>query len=116
MRKFAAVTITVMILALGLPASARAEGKSSEKSYWHNWGYDMKRGFKNIITSPLEIPMTIQDYHERSGPPVIRHLGGLGDGVMQMFTRAGSGIWDWIWAAWIPGAQEGYPPDPETLF
>ncbi len=32
-----------------------------------------------------------------------------------MITRTGSGIWDHVIAA-IPGAQEGYPVEPELLY
>ncbi|MBI3313188.1 MAG: hypothetical protein HYZ83_03010 [Candidatus Omnitrophica bacterium] len=82
--------------------------------YWDNLGKAYKRGFTNILTSPLEIPITIQEYHEKSGRPVIRHLAGLLDGALQTITRLSSGGWD-LFAGWVPGIQEGIPPTPETL-
>ncbi len=116
MKKFFVLIISVALLNISLLPSLYAEGRSSETGYWHNWVYDYKRGFKNLFTSPLEIPITVQEYHEQAGPPVLRHLAGFGDGFFQFLTRGVSGAWDLVFAAWVPGAQEGLPPAPEVLF
>ena len=84
-------------------------------SYCQNMKHDLSRGFKNILSSPLEIPITIQEYHESAGYPVIRHTIGFFDGTFRMIKRAGSGLWDFV-VALIPGDQEGLPLNPETLF
>ena len=80
-----------------------------------NMQADFVRGFKNLAGAIFEIPITIQEYHEGSGRPVIRHAAGLIDGLFQGVVRLGSGAWDMV-AALIPGHQEGLPVDPETLF
>ena len=87
----------------------------SGNAFAGEYGKNLWRGFKNIIGSPLEIPITVQEYHEGPGKPVIRHLAGAVDGSMKMVLRAGSGLWDWLFG-WIPNHQEGLPLDPETLF
>jgi putative exosortase-associated protein (TIGR04073 family) len=87
----------------------------AEDSYLHAMRRDLVRGFKNVLTSPLEIPIAIQEYHESAGKPYVRQMAGFFDGTFQMLTRLGSGVWD-IPAAFIPGIQEGLPPTPETLF
>jgi len=102
--------IFLFFMALG-PIFLYAE----EGGYFKNLQHDYKRGMVNILTSPAEIPITIQEYHEGAGRPLIRHLAGAVDGAFRMFTRAASGAWDLVFG-WIPGDQEGFPPDPETLF
>jgi putative exosortase-associated protein (TIGR04073 family) len=110
MRKTRLPVSIVLIFAgqffLSLPAHA---------GYWGNMAHDFGRGIVNIVSSPLEIPITIQKYHESSGYPVVRHVTGLFDGTFRMVKRAGSGLWDFVIAI-IPGDQEGVPPTPETLF
>lgn len=83
--------------------------------YQENMKHDLVRGFKNFFGAPLEIPITIQKYHEGSGRPVIRHVAGLLDGVFRTVVRFGSGAWDFI-AAFLPDHQQGMPVDPEVLF
>ena len=95
-------------------SGSRAAMKSSG-DYKENMKHSLVRGLKNIVGAPLEIPITIQEYHEREGRPVIRHIAGLIDGSFQMLVRFGSGAWDLV-AAFIPEHQEGMPVDPETLF
>ncbi len=92
-----------------------APALAEEPGYWRAIGRNLWRGTKNILSSPAEIPITMQEYHERSGYPVVRQLTGFADGLFQMIERAGSGAWDYL-VALIPGAQEGLPPTPETLF
>ena len=96
-------------MTLFFPAPAHA-------GYFKNWAYDWTRGVKNIVSFPLEIPITIQEYHEGPGYPVVRHLAGLADGLFQGIERLGSGLWDIIPAGIFPGIQEGLPVTPETLF
>lgn len=95
--------------------TAEAGGSATSGDYVENMKRDLLRGVKNVIGSPLEIPITVQEYHEKAGRPVIRHIAGLLDGGFQMATRFGSGAWDFV-AAFIPGHQQGMPVDPETLF
>ena len=95
-----------------LPARPAAAG---EGTYFGNMKRDLGRGLANIVTSPLEIPITVQEYHEKSGRPLIRHTAGFFDGSMQFVERFGSGFWD-LFYAFVPGDQEGLPPTPETLF
>lgn len=84
-------------------------------TYSENLRYDLKRGAKNILSSPLEIMVTIQDYHERAGWPYVRQGLGLVVGVGKMGLRLGSGLVD-LGAAWVPGLQKGLPVQPEVLF
>ena len=101
---------------LGLVLFANGRTALAEQAgYFRTLGRDFKRGFKNIISAPLEIPITIQEYHERAGRPVIRHITGFFDGTVQTVERFGSGLWDWV-AMLVPGEQEGLPVKPETLF
>ena len=112
------MVVLFVILSLGIgavPAFAQETAGGSSDDYWGNMGETLLRGFKNVVSSPAEIPMTIQEYHEGAGKPVIRHIAGLIDGSFQMVVRAGSGMWDFV-AAFLPGHQDGMPVDPETLF
>jgi hypothetical protein len=101
--------LVFLLMAAIFPAPARA-------SYFSDMKRDLIRGIKNVVSHPAEIPITIQEYHESKGYPVARHLTGLADGIFQAVARLGSGAWDLIMAAWIPGAQDGVPVQPETLF
>jgi hypothetical protein len=85
------------------------------KEYCQHMKRDLVRGAKNVLSFPLEIPITMQEYHEGPGWPLARQLAGAGDGLIQATARLGSGVWDFL-AAFIPGAQEGLPLEPETLF
>lgn len=99
----------LLCLTLLFPGSAQA-------GYWKNLGNDWTRGIKNIVSFPFEIPLTIQEHHQGAGYPVVKHLTGLADGIFQGVARLGSGLWDIIPAGVIPGIQEGFPVNPETLF
>lgn len=101
----------VALALMAVPARADQPGGT----YKANMQQTLVRGFKNVISAPLEIPITIQEYHEKAGRPVIRHIAGFVDGAFQMFMRFGSGAWDFV-AAFLPGHQEGMPVEPETLF
>jgi hypothetical protein len=103
------ISLIFMLLLTFLPVMAQA-------SYFSDMQHTLVRGVKNVLGHPLEIPITIQEYHESAGYPGIRHLAGLTDGLFQALARLGSGIWDILPASVIPGIQEGLPVQPETLF
>ena len=109
------VFLTVLIFTLMLTAAKTSIALAQEGTYFGNMKRDFVRGLTNVISSPLEIPITMQEYHERAGRPLIRHTAGFFDGAVQTVERAGSGLWDLL-AMWVPGDQEGLPPTPETLF
>ncbi|HXV27702.1 MAG TPA: hypothetical protein VD913_01920 [bacterium] len=114
MKKRILIGLSLMFMMSYLTAPVFAESRTTD-SFQENMERDFVRGFKNVLGAPLEIPITMQEYHESAGPTGFRHIAGFVDGSFQMITRAGSGIWDFI-AAFLPGFQEGYPVSPETLF
>ena len=73
------------------------------------------RGFKNIVGAPLEIPVTMTQYSRGDGRPVIREIAGFFDGVFRMGAREANGLFDAV-MSFVPGEQDGYPVQPETLF
>ncbi|MBN1687950.1 MAG: hypothetical protein JW893_02520 [Candidatus Omnitrophica bacterium] len=107
MKKILAVLLVLILAASVTPAFAG--------EYQDNMQKDFVRGFKNVIGGWMEVPITIQEYHQGAGRPVIRHISGALDGLFQTVVRTGSGMWDFI-AAFIPDHQQGMPVDPETLF
>ena len=113
MKKIVLLILIAGIVIIATPAFAATA--TSGGDYQSNMQKDLLRGFKNVLGAPLEIPITIQEYHQKAGKPVIRHIAGLIDGTFQGVVRGGSGLWDFI-AAFLPGHQEGMPVDPETLF
>ena len=84
-------------------------------TYTQRLKFDLKRGIKNILTSPLEIAAGFQDYYERAGWPVVRQGMGMIVGAGKLVLRLGSGVAD-LGAAWIPVLQKGLPVKPEVLF
>jgi len=93
-----------------------ATNTRTQPGYFANMANDWRRGITNIVSSPLEIPITVMNYHrEDKNPPVIKHAAGFFDGIIRTVARCGSGIWD-IVVSFIPGDQEGAPVKPETLF
>ena len=100
----------LLILVMAVSATPAFAGE-----YQDNMQRDFVRGIKNMLTGWMEVPITIQEYHEGAGRPVIRHISGLVDGIFQAVVRTGSGGWDML-AGFIPGHQEGMPVKPETLF
>ena len=112
MKKIVSLILIAGIVIIGAPAFA---AETSSGDYQANMQKDLLRGFKNVIGAPLEIPITIQEYHQKAGRPVIRHIAGLIDGIFKGVVRFGSGAWDFV-AAWVPGHQEGMPVNPETRF
>ncbi len=75
----------------------------------------LTRSLKNILGAPLEIPLTIRQYHQGEGRPVIRHTAGFFDGTFRMIAREFSGLTDTV-LVFLPGEQDGIPLSPETLF
>ena len=111
MKKFLGPVVFLIIFTLSMPAYAENEWGT----YFNNMGRDLKRGFINMVSSPLEIPIGIQKAHESAGYPGVRHFEGFLDGSFNTLKRFGSGFWDWV-VAWVPSDQEGVPLKPETLF
>lgn len=94
---------------ISVPCASAAEG------YLNGLKDAYVRGFKNIFGAPIEIPYTIQQYHEERGRPGIRQTAGFIDGSFRMIRRLGAGAWD-LTGGLIPGYQEGIPMEPETFF
>lgn len=76
---------------------------------------DFGRGAKNLLTAPLEIPVAVQEAHERSGWPVVRQTFGIFEGVIKTVNRANAGLWEMV-TGLLPGPQGKIPIQPETLF
>jgi len=105
----------IVFLAMAAFASSTSAAYADSGSYKANMTHDLVRGLKNIVSAPLEIPVSFQEYHEKAGPPVLRQGVGILEGVLKSVGRLGSGIID-LFAAFIPGHQQGLPPHPETFF
>ena len=91
-------------------------GTVESGTYFENMGRNFKRGFTNILSSPLEIPITIKQYHyEKEGAPILRGIVGFLDGTFQMGLRLGSGAYD-VLVAFLPWEQDVAPLEPGTLF
>ena len=97
-----------LILCASRPLDAR------EKTYTEQLRRDVVRSTTNLVSAPAEVLTTVQKYHREPGPRVFREMAGFVDGVFRVITRFGSGAWD-AFAAFIPGMQDGLPPDPEAL-
>ena len=85
-KKIVALMVILSFVACAAPAFA--------SEYTDNMQSAMVRGVKNVLGSPLEIPITIQEYHEGEGRPVVRHIAGAVNGTFQGLVRLGSGMWD----------------------
>lgn len=111
----------IFLTSLTLTAFADSETRfgtsmREEPGYFNNLARNWGRGLTNIVSSPLEIPVTIAQYHkEDPNPPGIKHAAGLTDGVLRVVTRALSGVWDLVVSV-IPGDQDGALMNPPTLF
>lgn len=104
------VLVLLLVLALGSPRLL-----ADQRNYFQNIGYDYVRGFKNMLSAPAEIVLGVRDYPANGEAGWIRGTRGFFDGSFKMINRFMSGAWD-LFAAVIPGYQEGIPPAPETLF
>lgn len=73
------------------------------------------RGLSNVVTSPLEMPMTMSDISRDKGPAAAFTWGVL-EGVLKTVKRAGVGVYETVTFP-IP-LPAGYKPiidDPEFL-
>ena len=103
------------IICIVLQPSAFAAGGEWE-AYFSKAGHTFSRGVQNALTFYMEIPITIQEYHDSDeGRAGFRHIAGFADGAMRAFHRAGSVVFDLTWA-FIPEHQDGSNITPETLF
>ena len=105
-RKIFALILGLLVLAPQAFAGVEYQGKLE---------HGLTRGLKNIVSAPLEIPVTIANYNAGPGRPVIRHIAGFFDGVFRTVAREFNGLWDTV-NVFLPGEQDGYPMTPETLF
>lgn len=74
----------VMIFSLAIPASALA-AETASGDYFSEIGTKFGRGIENIVTSPAEIPCTIETEMHK-GDRILRFFSGLGKGTI-FFTR-----------------------------
>ena len=77
--------------ARGNTIEARSIDASGGTAGQHDWTGKLSRGLTNVVTSPLEIPRTINIQSEEKGPAV-GWTGGLLTGVVKGFIRFGAGI------------------------
>lgn len=104
-------TIKVFAFLLLIMAAAQS---AFAGTYFENMLTAHKRGITNIVTGIAEIPMAIQDAHGE-GVVGLNYLQAAVVGIGKAAVRILSGLWD-VPAGFIPGLQQGMPPDPETLF
>ena len=96
--------------------AAHETNTRTQPGYFKNMASNWKRGLTNIVTCPLEIPITVTKYHkEDKGLPGVRHAAGFADGTVRTASRGISGIWD-IVMSFVPGDQGGALVKPATLF
>jgi len=103
------------ILLLGAGLAFMTQTGFAGAEYQGNLETGLSRGVRNILGAPLEIPVTIRNYHRGEGRPVIRHTAGLVDGTFRMVSREVNGLMDTLLVL-VPGEQDGIPMNPETLF
>ncbi len=88
----------------------------TQPGYFKNLAHDWGRGLTNIVSCPLEIPITVMKYHnEDKGLPGVRHVAGLTDGLIRTVMRFTAGAWDLV-TGFVQGDQEGAIIKPDTLF
>ncbi len=88
----------------------------TQPGYFKNLAHDWGRGLTNLVTCPLEIPVTVMKYHkEDKSQPGIREVAGFTDGIVRTLMRGTAGIWDLV-TGFVPGDQEGAIIKPDTLF
>lgn len=96
-------------------ASTSAEqAPLSQAEYEANMKKTLDRGYRNVLFSPGEVAIGIQDNTKPGTIPVVNVLWGCGIGLLKGMRRLGSGGWDLI-AAFIPHQQQGMPVNPETI-
>jgi len=106
-----------LTLALILVFSQASSAFAGEQGYWGKLGSTFSKGFKNVISSPWEVPYTIRQHDKVNdgNPRLFRDTAGLFDGLFRAMTRFGSGAWNMAWA-FMPGDQEGLSLEPEVFF
>ena len=88
----------------------------TQPGYFQNLAQDWKRGLTNLVSFPLEIPITIKMYHnEGKGAVIVRDAAGFADGIIRSLVRATAGAWDLV-TGFVPGDQDGGIVKPATLF
>ncbi|MBU3759307.1 MAG: hypothetical protein FGM27_05185 [Candidatus Omnitrophica bacterium] len=90
-------------------------GMAESTSAASRMGSELKRGLTDVITSPLEIPLGIQSYHEKPGFSGVRHSAGFVEGTARFLERFGSGVLRIAFAP-MPGQREILPSGPKPLF
>ncbi|MBU9889369.1 MAG: hypothetical protein KTQ49_05835 [Candidatus Omnitrophica bacterium] len=108
------LTGLVLVFMLCLPTSFSFAAE--EPGYFTQLGRTFGRGFKNVVSSPWELPYTIGQYDRGTANyRVFRDTAGFVDGLGRVVTRCSSGIWDVVFSL-VPGAQDGILLEPETFF
>ncbi len=110
MKRLLGIVIVVLSMTLYAPQSVHAE-----ETYFERLPQTFVRGIRNVLTSPLEIPYRVGEHHNSSQRPMFREMAGFVHGLFGFATRISSGAWD-MGMAFLPGFQEGIPPDPETIY
>ncbi|MDD5085065.1 MAG: hypothetical protein PHE61_03360 [Candidatus Omnitrophica bacterium] len=96
-------------------ASAPAEQATlTQAEYEANMKKTLDRGYRNMLFSPGEVVIGIQDNTKPGTIPVVNVFWGFGMGLLKGMRRLGSGSWDVV-AAFIPHQQQGMPVNPETI-
>lgn len=98
------------------PAASAPAGQATltQAEYESGMKNTLDRGYRNVLFSPGEVIIGIQDNTKPGTIPVVNVLWGCGIGILKGMRRLGSGGWDLI-AAFIPHQQQGMPVNPETL-
>ncbi len=111
--------ITSQILAIADQSDYAAVHETNTRTqpgYFKNMASNWERGLTNIVSCPLEIPITVIKYHkEDKGLAGVRHAAGFADGIVRTAARGISGVWD-IVVSFVPGDQGGALVKPATLF
>ncbi len=100
-------------LFLGLAPAYAATGEG--ESFKIRAKRSLQRGGIKMAGALLEIPITLQEYHEKAGYPLVRHTTGIFEGAFRALHRFESGLWDFV-SVLLPGRQKALPVQPETLF
>lgn len=92
-RNLIAACLTLAVLVLAAPASARTEDMDREQSDVNNMFHKLGRGVTNVLTCWVEVPRTVAREWERTDPATGVILGtvkGFGWG----FTRLATGVYE----------------------
>ena len=100
------------LMLLIFTASIFCSSQLFANEYTDETGHKFLRGFKNVTSCFVEVPIAIKG--EKEGRPVIRQTKATLIGLGKMLLRLGSGVLD-IVVSPIPKCN-GLPVDPETRF